>query len=36
MYPLIPPEMMGSAAQLVIYFVTIVAALISFMMTSRA
>ena len=35
MYPLIPPEMMSSAAQLVIYFVTIVAALISFMMTSR-
>jgi hypothetical protein len=36
MPPVIPPEMMNSAAQLLIAFVTMVAALVSFMMTARA
>ena len=36
MYPLIPTELMGSALQLVIYFVTIVGAFFGFMLTTRA
>ena len=36
MQPVIPPETLNSAAQLVIYMVTAVAALMSFMMTGRA
>ena len=36
MYPVIPPEVLGSAAQMVIYCVTILAALMSFLMTARA
>ena len=35
MHLLIPPEMLSAAAQLAVYFVTIVAALMSFMMTAR-
>lgn len=35
MHLLIPPEMLSAAAQLAVYFATIVAALISFMMTAR-
>lgn len=35
MHPVIPSEMVGPAVQLVIYFVTLVAALMSFMMTAR-
>jgi hypothetical protein len=36
MQPAIPPEMLNSAAQLVIYVVTVVAGLMSFLMTGRA
>jgi hypothetical protein len=36
MQPAIPPETLSSAAQLVIYLVTVVAALMSFMITGRA
>ena len=36
MHPAIPPETLSSAAQLVICVVTVVAALMSFMMTGRA
>jgi hypothetical protein len=36
MYPVIPPEMMNSAAQIAICLVTIVAALFGLMMTARA
>jgi len=36
MYPVIPPDMLNSAAQMVIYFATIVAALMSFMIAARA
>jgi hypothetical protein len=36
MHPVIPPEMTSSAAQMLLYFVTVVAALVSFMMTARA
>lgn len=35
MPPVYPPELMTSAAQMVIYFVTVVAGLVSFMMTAR-
>ena len=35
MHLLIPPEMLSAAAQMAVYFVTIVAALISFMVTAR-
>ena len=35
MHLLIPPEMLSAAADLAAYFVTIVAALMSFMMTTR-
>lgn len=31
----IPPEMLSSAAQMMVYFATAVAALMSFMMTAR-
>ncbi len=36
MYPVIPAEMVSSAVQLAIYFVTVVTALVSFLMTARA
>jgi hypothetical protein len=36
MHPVIPSEMIGPAAQLVVYFVTAVAILLSLMMTARA
>ena len=36
MYPVIPAELMGSALQLVIYFVAIVGAFFGFMLTTRA
>ena len=36
MHPVIPSEMIGSAVQLVVYFVTAVAILLSLMMTARA
>jgi hypothetical protein len=36
MHPVIPPESMSSAAQMVICFAAAVAALVSFMMTARA
>lgn len=36
MNPLIPPETMSGAAQLMIFFATIVAALYGFLMTARA
>ncbi len=36
MNPLTSPETMSAAAQLVIYFATIVAAFFTFMMTTRA
>jgi hypothetical protein len=36
MHLVIPPEMLNSAAQLVIYVVTVVAALTCFMTTARA
>ncbi len=36
MNPLIPPETMSGAAQLMIFLGTIVVALISFLMTARA
>lgn len=35
MHLLIPPEMLSAAAQLAVYSVTIVAALMSFIMTAR-
>jgi hypothetical protein len=36
MYPMIPPEMMGAAVQMVIYFFTAVVVLVSFMLYARA
>lgn len=36
MYPVIPAEMISSAVQLAIYFVTVVAALANFLFTVRA
>ena len=36
MHPVIPPEMISSAVQLAVYFVTAVAVLFSVMMTARA
>ena len=36
MNPMMSPETMSAAAQLVIYFATIVAAFFSFLMTTRA
>jgi len=36
MNPVMSPETISAAAQLVIYFATIVAAFFSFMMTTRA
>lgn len=36
MQPVVPPELMQSAAQMVIYFVTVVAGLVSLMWTVRA
>ncbi len=36
MYPVIPGEMINSAVQLAIYFVTAVGALIGLMLTARA
>ena len=36
MNPVMSPEAMSAAAQLVIYFATIVAALMSFMIAARA
>ena len=36
MHPVIPAEMLNSAAQMVFYLVVIVATLMSFMMTTRA
>lgn len=36
MHPVVPPELMHSAAQMAIYFVTVVAGLISLMWTVRA
>ena len=36
MYPLIPTELMGSAVQLAIYFVTVVGAVLGFLLCGRA
>ena len=36
MYPVIPTELMGSAVQLVIYFVTVVGAVLGFLLFGRA
>jgi hypothetical protein len=36
MYPLIPGEMINTAVQLAVYFVTAVGALIGLMLTARA
>jgi hypothetical protein len=36
MYPVIPTELIGSAVQLAIYFVTVVGAFFGFMLTTRA
>jgi len=36
MHPLIPPEIISTAAQMVIYFFTVAAALVSFMAMARA
>jgi hypothetical protein len=36
MYPVIPVELMGSALQLAIYFVTIMGAFFGFILTTRA
>jgi len=36
MQPVIPAELMHSTAQLLVYFVTIVAGLVSFMWSTRA
>jgi hypothetical protein len=35
MHPVFPPELMTSAAQMVIYFATVVAGLVSFLVTTR-
>jgi hypothetical protein len=35
MQPVIPPEMLSSAAQMMVYFVTLVTVLMSLMMTAR-
>jgi hypothetical protein len=35
MHPVIPPELMSSAAQMLVYFFTVVAGLVSFMMITR-
>ena len=36
MYPVIPAEMMHSGLQLVVYFVTVLAAVLSFLVTAHA
>ena len=36
MHPLIPSEMLSSAAQMVVYFITAIGVLMSFMMATRA
>ena len=36
MYPLIPGEMINSALQLAVYFITAIGALIGLMLTARA
>jgi hypothetical protein len=36
MHSVIPQELLSSAAQMLIYFFTVVAGLVSFMMTTRA
>jgi len=36
MNPVVPPDMLASAAQTVIYFVTVAAALITFLVATRA
>ena len=36
MYPLIPGEMINSAIQLAVYFITAIGALIGLMLTARA
>ncbi len=35
MYPLIPPELIQSAAQMVVSWITVAAVLISFMLSAR-
>jgi hypothetical protein len=36
MQPVVPPELMHSAVQMMVYFVTVVAGLVSLMWTVRA
>jgi len=36
MYPVIPTELMGSAVQLAIYFVTVMGTVLGFLMCGRA
>ena len=36
MHPVIPQELMTSAAQMLVYVFTVVASLVSFLMTARA
>jgi len=36
MYPVIPAEMISGAAQMAVFFITIVAAFWSYMLTARA
>jgi hypothetical protein len=35
MHPVMPPELMHSAAQMVVYFATVVAGVVGFLMTTR-